>query len=211
MKSYPKIEHFREEFLGKEFWAFDKLDGSNLRFEWNRKKGWYKFGTRNNMMDRSYPEFGSGIDLFINKYGDDLESVFSKKYKTVENFVIFLEYFGENSFAGSHHKDDQKDVVIFDVNAYKRGFLPPNEFIDNFGHLHIPKIIGSGKLDYSFIKSVKENNYGLKEGVIIKGVNGKETWMIKAKTNLWLEKLKSKFGESALIEEFGKNHLELSR
>ena len=35
--------------------------------------------------------------------------------------------------------------------------------------------------------------------------------MIKAKTNLWLEKLKSKFGESALIEEFGKNHLELSR
>ena len=44
MKSYPSIPKF--SFGDIKLHTFDKLDGSNLRFEWTKKKGWYKFGTR---------------------------------------------------------------------------------------------------------------------------------------------------------------------
>jgi hypothetical protein len=201
MKQYPKIEFYNKGIIGLECYAFDKLDGSNLRFEWGRKRGWYKFGTRNNMIDRSYPEFGNGIDLFLNKYGDDLHRVFVNKYSKVESFVVFCEYLGEKSFAGQHDINDIKDVVLFDVNQYKRGFIPPMEFIDNFGHLHIPKVIYQGRYGQDLINSVKLNQYKLSEGVIVKGIEGKEIWMTKIKTNDWLERVRMVFGEKKLLEE----------
>lgn len=200
MKSYPKIEFYNKGILGLDCYAFDKLDGSNMRFEWNRKRGWYKFGTRNNMIDRSSLEFGKGIDIFINKYNEDLSRIFRDKYSKVESFVVFGEYLGENSFAGQHVNSDIKDVVVFDVNQYKRGFIPPKEFIDNFGHIHTPSIIYNGKYDVDLIKSIKENRYNLSEGVIIKGFE-KEIWMTKIKTNEWLNKVRSIFGEKKLLEE----------
>lgn len=200
MKSYPKIEFYNKGILGLNCYAFDKLDGSNMRFEWNRKRGWYKFGTRNNMIDRSSLEFGKGIDIFINKYNEDLSKIFQDKYSKVESFVVFAEYLGENSFAGQHENSDIKDVVVFDINQYKRGFIPPKEFIDNFGHIHTPSIIYTGKYDLDLIKSVKDNKYNLSEGVIVKGFE-KEIWMTKIKTNEWLDKVRSIFGEKKLLEE----------
>ena len=141
MKSYPKIEYHNKGIFGQEVVAFDKLDGSNLRFEWSHKRGWYKFGTRLVMIDRSNEQFGQGIDIFLNKYGDELDKVFRTKYKKVESFVVFGEFLGENSFAGQHLESDEKDVTLFDVNQYKRGFINPTEFLKNFGHLDRPKII----------------------------------------------------------------------
>ncbi len=44
MKEYPTIP----QSIGTAFrelpnvYVFDKLDGSNLRFEWSKKKSWYK-------------------------------------------------------------------------------------------------------------------------------------------------------------------------
>jgi hypothetical protein len=199
MKQYPKIEYYNKGIIGLECYAFDKLDGSNLRFEWGRKRGWYKFGTRNNMIDRSSPEFGKGIDIFLNKYGDDLQKTFLDKYSKVESFVVFGEYLGEGSFSGQH-TDSEKDVVLFDINQYKRGFIPPKEFINNFGHLHIPDVIYHGKYDQDLISSVK-NNKSLSEGVVVKGIEGKEVWMTKIKTNDWLEKVRVLFGDKKLLEE----------
>jgi hypothetical protein len=201
MKNYPKIEYYNKGPFGSECYAFDKLDGSNLRFEWNRKRGWYKFGTRNNMMDRSYPEFGKGIDIFLNKYEKDLENVFSKKYPKIENFVAFCEYLGEKSFSGQHVEFDKKDVVLFDINQYKRGFIPPKEFIDNFGHLHIPKVVYQGKYNMDFVSSVQKNMYNLLEGVIVKGIEGKNIWMVKIKTNEWIKKVRLIYGEKKILEE----------
>ncbi len=204
MKSYPKIEYYNKGLFGSHCHAFDKKDGSNLRFEWNRKRGWYKFGTRNNMIDRSYPEFGSGIDIFINKY-DDLERVFMDKYKKVESFVVFGEYLGEGSFAGQH-TSSKKDVVMFDINQYKRGFIPPEEFIDNFGHLGIPKIIFIGKYTDDLIDDVRSNRYNLSEGVVVKGVlkskKSDQIWSVKIKTKEWIKKVSDTFGRERIIEEF---------
>ena len=204
MKKYPKIEYIKD-IIGREGTIFDKLDGSNLRFEWNRKKGWFKFGTRNNLMDKDYLELGVGIEIFLNKYGEDLSKVFVDKYKKVESFVVFGEFFGPNSFAGSHLKEDEKNVVLFDVNGYKKGFLPPDEFVQNFGHLDIPKIIHRGQITENIIESVKENHWNLSEGVIIKGLSGKEVWMTKVKTKDWLKRVREKFKEEDIKTLFGED------
>ena len=44
--------------------------------------------------------------------------------------------FGKKSFAGQHEQDDPKDIVLFDVNPHKKGFISPKQFID---------ILGTGK------------------------------------------------------------------
>ena len=205
MKTYPKIDYFTEGFFGDTVWAFDKLDGSNLRMEWNRKRGWYKFGTRTQMISVNDSNFGQSIPIFMDKYSNDLGKVFKSEYSNVENIVVFCEFVGENSFAGQHVIEDVKDVVLFDVNLYKKGFIHPKDFIDNFGHLHIPKLIYKGEYNNDLIRNVRDNIWNLKEGVICKGsrkTKGDQVvWMTKIKTNEWLKKIKDKLGYKALLDE----------
>ena len=207
MKSYDKIPYYNDGHFGSYVYAFDKLDGSNIRCEWSRKRGWYKFGTRNNMIDASHEQFGEAIPLFLDKYGDSLPKIFMKEYKKIESFVVFSEFVGENSFAGYHDPDDVKDIILFDVNGHRKGFLPPEEFIRNFGELHIPEIIYEGEYNYKLINNVQKNLWDLKEGVICKGTfktkksNTDQVWMTKIKTKEWLRKVKDKLGDKALLEE----------
>lgn len=206
MKSYPKIEHYNKGLFGQNCYAFYKHDGSNFRAEWGRKRGWYKYGTKSVMVDKNTPIFGDAINLFLNKYGEDLDSIFRSEYKKIDNFVIFGEFFGENSFAGQHVDEEKKDIILFDVNQFRRGFLPPQEFIENFGHLDIPEVIYRGIYDDKLINSIKSNKFKLEEGVVCKGVfktKGNEiVWMSKIKTNEWLSKVRALYGEKGLIEEF---------
>lgn len=46
MITYPSLDYYFD-YPEIYIYAFDKLDGSNIRFEWSRKRGFYKFGTRN--------------------------------------------------------------------------------------------------------------------------------------------------------------------
>ena len=207
MKSYPKILHYNSGPLGEKCYAFYKHDGSNIRLEWGKKRGFYKFGSKSVMIDRNTPILGESIDLFLNKYGDDLDRIFRSKYKSVENFVVFAEFFGKNSFAGQHIVSDKKDIILFDVNQYKRGFLPPQEFVDRFGIVEIPKIVYQGTYDHLLIKSVKNNELNLEEGVVCKGFmktkrEGNIVWMSKIKTDSWIKQVKLLYGEKFLKEEF---------
>ncbi len=208
MKSYPKIQYFNQGLFGENIYAFDKLDGSNIRAEWNPKRGWYKFGTRNNMIDERDLQFGEAVTLFLNKYGDSLSKVFrtNKSYRRIESFVVFAEYVGEQSFAGRHIDGDTKDIILFDVDQYKHGFVTPKNFVEDFGHLHIPDVIYKGPYTMDFVQSIRDNQHNLKEGVIVKGVlktkNQKdEVWMVKVKTKEWLQRVKELHGERALLEE----------
>jgi hypothetical protein len=205
MERYNKIDYYNKIQFGKYCLAFDKIDGSNVRFQWNRKRGFYKFGTRNNLIDRNDEIFGPSIDIFLNKYSDDIERVFRKKYRSVDTFVVFGEFFGKNSFAG-RHTNEAKDVVIFDIHQYKRGIISPYEFVEDFGHLHIPDVIYTGPYTMDFVQSIRDNKHNLKEGVIVKGIlktkNQKdEVWMVKVKTKEWLQRVKELHGERALLEE----------
>jgi hypothetical protein len=208
MKSYPNMQYFDKGIHGSYIYAFNKLDGTNIRIEWSRKRGWYKFGTRNVMIDERSEYFGDAVTLFLNKYGDELPKVFKKHYPNIESFVVFCEYSGENSFAG-YHIDEPKDVVLFDVNAYKKGFVNPRDFIRHFGHLHIPEIIYQGEYNSQLISDVRNNIWKLKEGVVCKGTfktkGSDQVWMVKIKSKEWLERVRNKLGEIALLEEVNGN------
>lgn len=207
MKSYNKIPHFKSGIFGSDCIAFDKLDGSNLRFEWSEKKGFYKFGSRNELIDINTPIYGKGIEIFLEKYSEDLDKIFRTKYPKVINTVVFAEFLGPNSFAGLHDEQDPKDVILFDVSPYKKGVISPYEFIENFGHLDIPNIVYSGKYTLDLVQDIK-NNTELSEGVICKGIYKTGVWMAKIKTNKWIDRVRAKFGKDFITRDFGKGYEE---
>lgn len=212
MQQFPSISNYKN-FSNQHCIAFDKLDGSNVRFEWSREKGWHKYGTRRSMINDSHPVMGLAPSIFVNKYGESLEKIFkeNEEYKKRDSFIAFGEFLGPNTFAGIHDPNDTKDIVLFDIWIYKVGMIGPNEFINNFGHLHIPEIIYEGKLTSDFAESVKRNDYNLKEGVICKwGKTGKwkkEINMCKIKTNAYIEKLNTVFSTGKYQDDTGNVHL----
>jgi len=176
--------------------AFDKKDGSNIRAEWTRKRGWDKFGSRKVLIDSTHP-LGDAIDIFLNTYADELEKIFKKDklFRNSQNVTVFGEYFGPNSFAGWHDPDDDKEIVMFDVSIHKKGMMPPRDFVKMFSHLKIPQIVYEGNFNESFIQDVKNGEYPVVEGVVAKGnfPHGRpphNLWMAKIKTRTWIERLK---------------------
>lgn len=211
MKQYPKLFYWSKDYMGKEVWLQDKKDGQNLRFEANFKRGFYKFGSRTQMISDKDEQFGIGVNLFMEKYSEPLMDIFSKKWSKdrFANFTVFAELVGENSFAGRHDPNDELDVILFDVWIYKKGWVQPQKFIDEFGHLGIPNLIYQGELDEQIINDIQENKFNLKEGVIAKGVENNDTFMMKIKTKDWLKRVKTELGEKALLEDIdgNKKHL----
>lgn len=203
MKQYHKLYYYKPELIGQKVWAFDKMDGQNLRFEANFKRGFYKFGSRSQMIDSKNDQFGEAVNLFMEKYSENLMYTFGRKYNQdrLATFTVFGEYVGPNSFAGRHVESDEKDIFLFDVWVYKKGWVQPQKFIDNFGHLNITKLVYEGKLTNEFISDVQNNKFKLKEGVIAKGIESNDVFMCKVKTKSWLEKAKKKFGEKFLMED----------
>jgi hypothetical protein len=65
----------------------------------------------------------------------------------------------------------------------------------------IPKLIYKGEYNSDLIQKVRNNDFDLTEGVICKCVHRDEVWMTKIKTKEWLERVKNKLGEKALLEE----------
>lgn len=198
MKAYSSIEYYGDNW-GLPIIAFDKLDGSNLRFEWSPKRGFYKFGSRNVMIDQSNEQFGFAIDIFKQKYEAALTDTFkSKDYRNTLSFTCFAELIGTKSAFGQHEfVDDTFDVVLFDVFAYKKGFIPPKQFVKDFENLGIPRIVYDGNLNQEFVAQVKSNQFDLQEGVICKGVirnrkGNDNLYYCKIKTNDWFERLRSR-------------------
>lgn len=206
MKSYLSIDG-PTKAPRKPCYVFVKYDGSNIRAQWSKKRGWYKFGTRNCMLDESDPIFGRAASLFTQKYGDDLAKVFKseKVFRGVDNVVVFYEFFGTKSFGGMHFPDETAwDVVLFDVNPIKKGMLGPKQFIDLFGHLKVAELITQGNMGEEMIQNVRkeliaiESKYDVKaeipEGVICKGGGGNhDLWMAKIKTERYKEELKRRY------------------
>ena len=202
MKSYPSID--RDPRQDVHIYAFDKLDGSNIRAEWNPKKGFYKFGSRNQLIDDTHKPLGRAIPLIKEKYEEDLTMVFKEqKWREV---VCFFEFFGPNSFAGYHDLDDTHSVVLFDVDVYKNGLLEPRQFIKLFGHLDTPKVLYEGKANATFYEKVRTSNLNEMtfEGVVCKGANDKKTHMpimFKIKSRAWLDRLKQHCGKDDKLFE----------
>lgn len=190
MKQYPKMTADIRRDL--PVYAFDKLDGSNIRAEWSRKNGFYKFGSRKVLIDSTHP-LSEAEKLVRTKYEDDLSKIFrDQRYDRV---ICFFEFFGERSFAGRHMDDEEHDVVLFDVNPYKKGILPPADFLKLVGDLHIPAVLHHGNVNQDFEESVRDGTLeGMTfEGVVCKAKNPKRTPMpvfFKVKSRAWYERLR---------------------
>ena len=195
MKSYLSNSRLFREF---EAYVFDKLDGSNLRFEWHRKRGWCKYGTRHRLFDESDPVFGMAITQFHNEFATGLSDIF--KSERYESAVAFCEFWGPNSFAGNHDSSDVKNLTLFDVSSHRTGLLGPREFLKLYGHMNIPKFLGKANWTRGFVERVYN---GEVDGVTFEGVVGKakeskhDLIMAKAKSRIWIDKVRSVHGAAA--------------
>ncbi len=215
MKIYPSIHGCRDAPVAPCV-AFEKIDGSQIRGEWSRKRGWYKWGTRRRLFDASDPEYGHAIEIFLKKYGDSVPKalVDDLGHKKVESFIAFSEFFGPSSFSGRHDFEEEHDVVLFDVSVHKRGFVLPSDFVRLLGDLGTAPVVYEGPFDQVFIEAVRDGEYvGQAEGVVAKGTlpgkKGKEQhgfWMRKVKTNWWLNELKVRAeSDPSLLKELEDN------
>ncbi len=198
MKSYPIIEYKVNGNI--DIYAFDKLDGSNIRAEWNVKNGFHKFGTRHRLLDEHDEHLGEAVDLINKKYREDLSKIFyDNKYGRV---ISFFEFYGPNSFAGNH-EDEEHTVILIDANPYKRGILPPAKFIKLFeGVVKTPNVVFHGRVGTQFVEAVRESEAeGMTfEGVVCKGVRkGAHLTMFKIKSKAWIDRIKASYGEGSRI------------
>lgn len=197
MKEYPSIEGPLGDF-GKPCIAFYKEDGSNLRFEYTPKNGWNKFGTRTRLFDRTDPDFGCAIDLFLNTQAEGIEKVIrdTKEFRNNERVTAYCEFFGPKSFAGNHSLEpdnEPKQLVLFDINFHKKGILGPRDFVNYFGHLKTAQVVYEGNFNQELIDAVRTRKLPVWEGVVAKGGSGHSLWMRKIKSNDYLDKLKVVF------------------
>lgn len=198
MKTYPSINHIKgvtPEQLGQPLYVFDKLDGSNIRAEWNPKRGFYKFGSRKILIDESHPLLGRSIPLIREKYESYLDKIFrSQRWKKA---IAFFEFHGPQSFAGYHEQEDDHTVTLFDVTINNQGFLTPKEFVNLFQPVDTPTLLHQGELTEDLIEAIttgKLPNMTF-EGVVCKGdvVSPGLPLMFKIKNKAWIEKVHARW------------------
>jgi hypothetical protein len=201
MLHYPKIPGSRDAPLGKCI-AFEKYDGTNLHWEWEREFGWHSFGTRRdafNLTAKGMEQFAAqhahlsqAGEVFHALLADGLERVFVEHpvYRQ-HSFKVFAEFPGPSSFAGLHNQEEAKELRLFDVWSEEFGFVDPHEFVSDFGHLNAARVVDEGKLTGRFAEDVRIGKYDVAEGVICKGLTREgEIWMVKIKTYAYQERLK---------------------
>ena len=204
---YPKIPGSRNAPDGRCI-AFEKYDGTNLHWDWDRDFGWHAFGTRRdefNLTEAGIGQFvqkhahlSQCVDVFRNTLADGLERVFldDPGYAEVRSIKAFAEFLGPNSFAGLHRPDDPKELRLFDVQTEPFGMIAPARFAADFGHLSSARIVYRGRLTGKFADDVRAGKYGVAEGVICKGgTGGSDLWMVKIKTDAYPDRLKVAFAE----------------
>lgn len=191
MKRYPSIpQSTGQSFQGLGLvHVFDKLDGQNLRFEWTPKRGWYKAGSRTQMIDETSEQFGTAVKFFHANVADSIPSCFKRK---PQKLVVFGEWWGKNSFAGMHDPDDEMHFSLFDVCVDNRGWMSPTEFRKTFeGQVETARYLGTHNWTRGFVQRVFNHEFDgpTFEGVVAKDLRGPNLIMAKAKTKAWLDKV----------------------
>jgi hypothetical protein len=203
MLHYPKIPGSANALNGRCV-AFEKLDGTNLHWCWDREFGWHGFGTRRDEFNltpagiAAFAEAHPGLEGAASVFEVTLAEPLDRALRDRTDFAAakaFAEYLGPNSFAGQHKSGDPMRLVLFDVWGEGFGFLAPHQFVRDFGHLPAPRVVFEGKLTGAFLEAVRLGKYGVAEGVVCKGgTGGQDVWMVKVKTYTYLARLKASFG-----------------
>ena len=214
MKTYPSISSIPCG-SDEDIVAFDKLDGNNIRVEWSQKRGFYKFGTRTRLIDKTDKNLGLAVVLFKRQWAKVLPPIFLKQGWIGKNIriICFFEFWGSGSFAGKHAYNEKDfhltliDVAI-DGKGSNRGILDPLKFIKLFGHLETPNVLYKGKVSKDFQESVRNGSLpGIsREGVVCKTYrvhkgNTPGPVMFKIKTESWIQELKERCGANTKLFE----------
>ena len=145
MEQYPSIVGSSKALLGNPCIAFYKYDGSNLRWEWNPKRGWFKFGTRTQLFDASTVLYNQAIPIFQDTMGEEIVRRVKNEYKDIQRITAYTEFFGSNSFTGVHIEDEEKELRLIDVYLYKKGLIKPRQFVKMFGDMpQVAQVIYDG-------------------------------------------------------------------
>ena len=199
MKHYPSIP--KRLNYETTVHVFDKLDGSNIRAEWNPKRGFYKFGSRKHLIDEK-TFLGKSIAL-IKAHDPAFQDVFAGK--NIQQVTCYFEFFGPKSFAGDHDPEDDHKVVLLDVEVYKQGFMAPADYLKAFqGLVPVPDVLYHGQLTESIVGQIENGTLpGMTfEGVVCKAPSFAR-WglpiMFKIKNQAWIDKVIEKHGSNAAI------------
>ncbi len=97
MKAYPSIPLSTDSrSIGEPCIGFYKYDGSNLRWEWSKKQGWHKFGTRTRLFGKDEEPYNQAIPLFLETMGDALISKVTANFH-VQDFIVYINK--QNTYA----------------------------------------------------------------------------------------------------------------
>ncbi len=200
MKSYPSISTMIQ--MGLPIYGFDKIDGSNIRAEWSKKQGFYKFGSRKRLLTDDQPLLVKARDLIFEQ--QDVVAKMCEKNKW-ESIILFYEFAGPNSSFGHHLDTDDHKVWLIDANPYKRGILSPREFLDNFGDMNHAPLLYQGNCNNTLLDSVRNGTLeGMgSEGIVCKTKGkGNTILMFKIKREDWYLRLREHCnGDDRLFEE----------
>lgn len=179
---------------GVPLYTWDKIDGSSLFFEWTRKQGWCKQGTRERLFDATDTLVGGAIEVFQRTHAEALGKY--AKDQRLDKFYAYVEFAGERSFAGMHHPEDEKRLYLFDA-SYGDGVFDPRDFLklaDKTG-VQTPNYLGRVKWNKTFLDDVRAKTLA---GITCEGVVGKvmerdRLRMWKTKTGEWRQMVLNKF------------------
>lgn len=193
MLAYPSItsaagQNFREF----DAYVFGKADGRNTRWEWSKKRSWYKYGTRDRRFDETDREFGPAVGVFRREMAEPLERIF--RDNRWDRVVAFAEYWGPQSLGGVLVPDDDMRLALFDISIDGEDLLGPRDFVKTFSDTYVPTVPYLGRFRWTrgFIERVYQGEIecALFEGVVGKGVHGE---MAKAKAKAWLDAVRARY------------------
>jgi hypothetical protein len=206
--AYPKIPDTLNCPL-RQCVAFEKIDGTNLHFVWSPQDGFHSFGTRRDRYpysDAGFTQFHQahpGLDGLRDAFGYmsrgvsdglDMEEwlTWVNPFPSAKEIILFTEFHGDNSFAGTHQPKDAKRCVLIDVQV-DGIILPPDQLIKKFQGLFQPQVVFEGKFTGQLFMDVRKGKLPVKEGVVVKGMVNGQVYMAKIKTEAYLERLKKEF------------------
>lgn len=202
MKQYPSIPN-ASFFRVRPFQAsvFDKLDGQNIRAEYSRSRGFHKFGSRTQLIDDTHPDFAPAILHFRENLQDELERICRER--KLQKMTVFAEWWGEHSLGGRHRMGDPLRLSVLDATCDNRGWVSPSDFRSTFeDRVATPAYLGEVLWDDAYVQRVLRGEVSCTlEGVVGKNLQGPVLTLAKAKTSVWLERIKSTYADGEKLSQ----------
>lgn len=195
MKDYPSIPFQVRGGPGEHsWWVFDKIDGSLIRVEWTHKAGFNKFGRKDGLLDDSNPFLPQARPLF-----ERFEEPVARLLKDMraQKATVFLEFFGEHSFAGVH-EDEPHELRVVDLAIHPHGYVNPlvlHQFCCDLPANSAAATIHHGLVNQFYIEQVWHSDIpGMTfEGVVFKRNERYQRIMFKQKSDAWKQKLRDRY------------------